>query len=128
MRIDPASNTPVFEQIADSVRSVVAAGVYRAGELIPSIRQQATDLLINPNTIKRAYELLEREGIIEPKPGLGMAVTGRAATIARARMEQSVKSSFVQGIRLGRASDLPRARIDDAYGKAWSDAGPGSAR
>ena len=73
MRLDPASSLPVFEQVAGSVVSAIAAGVFRPGELIPSIRQQATDLLINPNTIKRAYEALERDGLIEPRAGLGMA-------------------------------------------------------
>lgn len=130
MRIDPASSTPVFEQIASSIRSAIAAGIYRPGELIPSIRQQATTLLTNPNTIKHAYDQLEREGIIATRKGLGMAVTDRAVTICKASIEHSLKATFGQAIRLGQASEMPRSRIDEAYRKAWAEnaSGDGSTR
>ncbi|MFT3683782.1 MAG: ATP-binding cassette domain-containing protein [Phycisphaerales bacterium] len=64
MRIDPSSSTPAFLQIAEWVRAGVASGVYRAGDLVPSIRETALRFVVNPNTVKRAYEELEREGLI----------------------------------------------------------------
>jgi|ERR1043165_1360761 GntR family transcriptional regulator len=121
MKIDPGSNTPVFEQIADALRSGVVAGLYRPGEAIPSIRALALKLLINPNTITRAVEQLEREGIIESRKGLGMFVTDAAPEIARTATERSVQSTFTQGIHLGRAAQLTKARIDEVYRKAWPD-------
>lgn len=119
MRIDPSNHTPVFEQIADSLRSGVVAGLYRPGEAIPSIRALALKLLINPNTITRAYEQLEREGVIESRKGLGMFVTPSAIEIARTATEKTVQTAFSQGIHLGRAAQMSRARIDEVYKKAW---------
>jgi len=128
VKIDPHSNTPVFEQIADSLRSGVVAGLYRPGEAIPSIRALALKLLINPNTITRAVEQLERDGIIESRKGLGMFVTDAAPDIARTATERSVHSTFTQGIHLGRAAQLTRARIDEVYRKAWPASADGSKR
>jgi GntR family transcriptional regulator len=121
MKIDPHSNTPVFEQIADSMRSGVVAGLYLPGEPIPSIRALAVKLLINPNTITRAYEQLERDGIIESRKGLGMFVTSAAPEIARAATERSVQATFTQGILLGRAAQISKTRIDEVYRKSWPD-------
>src|SRR5579862_8964820 len=115
MRIEPGSDIPIFQQIAAAMRAEVAAGVYRAGDPIPSIRAHSTALLINPNTIKRAYDELERDGLVESRAGLGMFVTERGVQVARARTEQRVGLTFSQGIRLARAADLPRTKIDDAY-------------
>ena len=56
MSIDPASSTPVFQQIAEHVQRLVAAGVFRSGELIPSVRVMALELRVNPNTVQRAYQ------------------------------------------------------------------------
>ena len=124
MRILPNNSSPLFEQIADSVKSAIAAGVFRPGEAIPSIRSQATKLLINPNTIKRAYDELERAGLIESRAGLGMFVSAKAADLARDGVERSIKGSFVQGVRLGNAAHLERTRIDEVYRAAWSEAPP----
>jgi GntR family transcriptional regulator len=123
MRIQPGSDIPIFQQIAAAMRADIAAGVYRAGDPIPSIRAHSTALLINPNTIKRAYDELEREGLIESRAGLGMFVTDRGAHAARDRTERAVGSAFAQGIRLARAAELPKARVDAAYERAWSDRG-----
>lgn len=122
MKVTPDNPVPFFEQIADSVRASVAAGIYQPGDPIPSIRAQATRLLINPNTIQRAYEQLEREGLIESRKGLGMFVSGRAAQLAHRQIELSVKSTFVHGVRLGSAAQLARGKVDDLYRSAWNDA------
>ncbi len=123
MRIEPGSDIPIFQQIAAAIRAEIAAGVYRPGEQIPSIRAQSTALLINPNTIKRAYDELEREGVVEARSGLGMYVTDRSAQLARSRTERALAATFAQGIRLGCAAELARARIDEAYERAWSERG-----
>lgn len=121
MKVTPDNPTPFFEQIADQIRASVAAGIYLPGEPIPSIRSQATRLLMNPNTIQRAYEQLEREGLIESRKGLGMFVAPRAAQVAARKVEESVRSTFVQGVRLGSAAQLARGRVDELYRAAWSD-------
>ena len=74
MEIDLASSVPIFRQIVDGICAAVAAGVYKPGELIPSVRQQAITLLVNPNTVQRAYEQLERDGLLLTRRGSGMEV------------------------------------------------------
>ena len=82
-RIDANSSVPIFRQIADGLRSEVAAGIYRPGDRIPSIRQLSAALLVNVNTVQRAYEQLEREGVIVNKRGIGMIVASESAAAAK---------------------------------------------
>src|SRR5688500_9426092 len=64
MRIDPGSHEPIYLQIVAEVRKSIAAGVYKSGEMLPSLRVLAVDLRVNPNTVQRAYDQLEREGAV----------------------------------------------------------------
>ncbi len=121
MGIDPNSPVPIYQQIGDYIRSAVAAGVYRPGEMIPSLRAMALDLTVNPNTVQRAYEELEREGLIEARKGLGMFVTRNGTTSAQTKSEQAVYSAFGQGIRAGHAANMPAMHIRATFGKAWKD-------
>jgi GntR family transcriptional regulator len=121
MRIEPASSVPIFQQIADGVRASVAAGAYRPGDLIPSVRAQALALVVNPNTVQRAYELLEREGLIESRKGSGMVVVHDATIAARNGSGDAVRATFRQGIALGTASGMTRAAVDRTYREAWDE-------
>ena len=124
MGVDPHSATPIFHQIADHVRGAVAAGVYRPGEPIQSMRTLAVELRVNPNTVQRAFELLEREGLIQPRKGLGMFVTTNGASSARSKLEAAVYAAFSHGIRVGQAACLPAGQIRDSFEKAWKDMNP----
>lgn len=77
MRIDPKSNVPIFRQIADQLRGRIRRGVHRPGEMLPSLRVLALEIQVNPNTVQRAYELLEREGVVESQRGVGIFVSTR---------------------------------------------------
>jgi GntR family transcriptional regulator len=117
--IDPNSAVPVYQQIGDYIRRSVAAGVYRPGELIPSLRALALQLTVNPNT----YEELEREGLIQARKGLGMMVTNNGAAGAQRRSEAAVYDSFAHGIRAGAAAAIPPDRVRATFEKAWQDVG-----
>ena len=119
MSINPNSPVPVYLQIADHIRGAVAAGVYRPGEAIPSVRTLALDLTVNPNTVQRAYEELEREALIESRKGLGMFVSKHGTTSAQTQSEQAMQGAFVQAIRGGRAARIPAKRIRAAFDVAW---------
>ena len=123
MSIDPNSHVPIYQQIVDYVRRSVAAGVYRPGEMIPSLRQMALDLVVNPNTVQRAYEQLERENLVVARKGLGMFVTENGAISAQTKSETAVYSAFAQGISAGRAANMSTGRIRGTFKKAWDDAG-----
>ena len=121
MGIDPNSPVPIYRQIADYVRRAVAAGVYRPGEAIPSLRAMALELTVNPNTVQRAYEELERDGLIHARKGLGMFVTKRGVESAQSKSEAAVYAAFDQGIRTGRAANIPAKRIRVTFDQAWKD-------
>jgi GntR family transcriptional regulator len=118
MSIDPNSPVPVFRQIVEHIRRAVAAGVYRSGELIPSQRAMALELTVNPNTVQRAYEVLEREGLVRARKGVGMFVTDEGVLSARDKAEAGVHATFVQGIRAAQAAGIPVKRVRATFEKA----------
>jgi GntR family transcriptional regulator len=87
--IKPSSGIPIYRQIIEQVRRLVASGALRAGEELPSIRQAASHYEINPMTISKAYSLLEKEGVVEHVRGGGMRVASlhSAARTPRKRMD-----------------------------------------
>ena len=115
MSIDPASSTPVFQQIAEHVQRLLACGVFRPGELIPSVRVMALELKVNPNTVQRAYQNLETGGLVEVRKGIGMVVTNHGATTAKGRSRAVVQDAFRRGIRAGRAAAMPPEHIRDTF-------------
>jgi len=78
LRLDRHSGVPVFRQIQDQVRFLVATGILRAGEELPSTRALAGELGLNPMTVSKAYAWLEREGVLERRPGLALVVRAQA--------------------------------------------------
>ena len=80
--IDPSSGTPIYRQIVDQVRQAVAGGTLRPGDRLPPVRDLAVELTVNPNTVARAYQDLERDGVIETSRGRGTFVASGAAKVA----------------------------------------------
>lgn len=76
--INPSNGVAIFEQIARQVKYAVANEAIRAGELVPSVRELATKLAVNPNTVARAYRDLQADGFLEPIRGEGLRVTKQA--------------------------------------------------
>jgi len=74
LRLNPASGTPLYVQLVERLKHSIATGAIKAGEQLPSVRKMAEDLLINPNTVIRAYRDLEGEGIVELRHGSGVFV------------------------------------------------------
>jgi len=74
IQIDARSPMPIYEQVAAQVRHAVASGVLRKGDALPSVRQLAVSLRVNPNTVARAYRDLEAEGVVETQQGRGTFV------------------------------------------------------
>jgi GntR family transcriptional regulator len=81
--INPTNGVAIFEQIARQVKYAVASGALRAGELVPSVRELATKLAVNPNTVARAYRDLQADGFLEPLRGEGLRVTKQATDRSR---------------------------------------------
>lgn len=77
MKFAFSGSKPIYEQIEDYFRSLTISGVMKPGEKLPSVRELATGMSINPNTIQRAYRELENEGYIYSIPGKGSFVSER---------------------------------------------------
>lgn len=88
LRIDPSSSSPIFEQIAFRVKGAVAEGQLRAGDRLPSVRELARELAINPNTVARAYTALEAEGVIVRRQGSGCFVSERGSELRSSERER----------------------------------------
>lgn len=115
MLIDPKSPIPIFRQIADQLRQAVDAGVHKPGEMLPSQRVLAVEIKVNPNTIQRAYEALEREGIVETRRGVGVFVVQsdrRKLNGAETRLCSQYASAIRQALKAGVTPDATRVMFE----------------
>ena len=100
-RSNPASGVPVYLQLIEQVKHAIDVGALRPGEQLPAIRRVAEDLVINPNTVAKAYRDLEHEGVIELKQGAGafVAETGRTAHVETVKAGQPVLQAAIERLR-----------------------------
>lgn len=89
--LDHRSGLPVYRQLMDQIKYYVAAGTLRVGDLLPSIRELAQALVVNPTTIVKAYGELEHEGVIEMRQGKGAFVSDGGAGLPLAEREQVLR-------------------------------------
>lgn len=115
MGIDPNKHVPIYEQIIDHICGSIAAELFAVDGPLPSIRALALELVVNPNTVQRAYQELERLGLVRTRKGLGIFVTDDAVDLARRRSEESVRTMFSAGIDLGRQADLPQETMKSIF-------------
>ena len=103
--IQTGSTVSIYRQIVEQVCAAALAGRLSEDEPLPSVRGLAEKLVINPNTVSRAYAELVREGVLESRPGRGMFITQRrqiySAPERARRMEQAVTSLVSEGFMLG---------------------------
>jgi GntR family transcriptional regulator len=99
------SNVSIYRQIVEQVCAAALSGRLHDDEPLPSVRALAEQLVVNPNTVARAYGELAREGVIESRPGRGMFVSRRrqiySSVERRRRMEQAITSLVAEGFMLG---------------------------
>ena len=86
-RLDLASGVPVYRQIIDQVLLAVATGTLQSGRQLPTVRQVAVDLAINPHTVLRAYRELEIRGAISTQQGIGTFVTRQRVEVDQAERD-----------------------------------------
>ncbi len=115
MLINPVSHIPIFQQIVDAVQGSVAAGVYKPDEALPSVRTLALELAVNPNTVQRAYQELERQDLIRSRRGQGMFVAKQSAESARTRAEATIRTTFEHGILTARHAGLSASKIRSIF-------------
>ena len=117
--IDYQSKLPLYEQIAERFQAMILPGALPPGSQMPSVRSLAMDLSINPNTIQKAFSLLEQRGYIYTVRGRGnyVADTARLAEQEKASLLKEVNNLLIQGKELGISRKEFIAVVDMLYGK-----------
>lgn len=109
--VQPDGPVPIYEQIVAQVIYGVAAGTLPVGSFIPSVRELAEKLVVHPNTVARAFQDLERMGVVAARRGRGMEVTAEAPIACRARRQALVRSRIRQALQEAAASVLSPEEI-----------------
>ncbi|MEO9171192.1 MAG: GntR family transcriptional regulator [Candidatus Baltobacteraceae bacterium] len=121
LTVDPRSGVPIYLQVIEQVKRSVALGILQAGEQLPTVKQLALDLTINPNTVAKAYRELERDGVIETAAGRGSFVRtngsvesmkAAASDVARDAFESVVREAKSIGLNADDIRNLTNAAID----------------
>ena len=118
INIDPSSGLPIYIQIAQQIKTAVAMGRLQPEEPLPSVRQLAVELAVNPNTVARAYLDLEIEGVIYKRQGAGTFVSSQGVEMSKGERRRVVndllEKALVEGVNLG----LSETELRDAFGRA----------
>ena len=103
--VDPASDVPIFRQIVQQIKTAVAMGRLQPEDPLPSVRQLAVELAVNPNTVARAYLDLEIEGVIHKRQGAGTFVSSQGVRVSknerRRVLTELMEKAVVEGVNLG---------------------------
>jgi GntR family transcriptional regulator len=118
--LNSAADRPIYGQIADRVKFAVAGGVLRPGDLVPSVRELSKQLVVNPNTVARAYRDLQTEGLLESVRGMGLQVADGAVDRCRAARREMVRQRLRQVIEEARQSKMDPAEIEAILREEWA--------
>jgi GntR family transcriptional regulator len=113
LNLNPASGVPLYLQLMEQIKHAIETGVMRTGEQLPSVRQMAEDLVINPNTVAKAYRELEHEGVIELRHGAGAFI--RESIVPRASLMAKAQAILTRAIDQLTSLDLDEDEIRRHY-------------
>lgn len=131
IRIESAGRMPIYRQIVQQVREAVARGRLQPDERLPSVRELSRTLVVNPNTVARAYSELERDGILHTRQGLGVFVAAPKSELTKkARKERLLElldRLLTEAVCLGFTADEVAAVVDERVKRfQWTPAGSAS--
>lgn len=125
IRLDPRSAEPIFEQIVFAVKTALARGTATPGEKLPSVRELARDLAINPNTVVRAYEQLERDGVVVRRQGSGCFLSDRGSELGlaqrRRQLQDLLRRAATDAFHLGFTAEEVRAAMEQSLDQVQFD-------
>jgi GntR family transcriptional regulator len=117
IRPNPSSGVPIYLQLIEQVKHAIDTGALRPGEQLPGIRPLAEELVINPNTVAKAYRELEHDGVIELRHGAGAFVAPQAGAkklTDRLRAGQATVAAAVERLRARGTTDAEIRRLFEA--------------
>lgn len=129
-RVESASRLPIYRQLVSQIREAVARGKLRPEERLPSVRELSRQLVVNPNTVARVYTELEREGVLNTRPGLGVFVAQPKLELTRGvrreRMTTLVDGLLTEAVHLGLAAAEVRTLVEERIAKFQFPKGEGN--
>jgi GntR family transcriptional regulator len=121
LQIDHHSGQPIYRQVIDQVRRQIVARQLREGEPLPSVRDLAGQLRVNPMTISKAYSLLEMEGLLQRRRGVGLFVAAlrkdKAGRTKAGMLEDALTKAVVTAVQLGIPEEQARDMVAKLYQK-----------
>ena len=113
--ISPSAPNPIYRQIVEQVRRMVAGGQVQAGDDLPSVRAVALDHAINPMTVSKAYSILETEGLLERRRGIGMVIAKTKSRSARQNTVNLLLPALDSAAQIARQLGLTDAQALAAF-------------
>lgn len=106
-KLNPNSETPLYMQIVEQTKLAIAKGLFRNGDRFPSVRELSRELLVNQATVSKAFKELDRQGIIETKPGIGTFISFDDNKISKRidKMMEKLEDDFLEARYLGISLD-----------------------
>ena len=108
-QVDPTTRVPIYRQLMDQIRLAVARGRLKPGSRLPSVRVLSRELVVNPNTVARVYTELERDGVLNTRPGLGVFIAepqgDLSAAARRQRLAEIIDTFLTDAVHLGFSAD-----------------------
>ena len=119
MHLDADNGLAVYDQIVRQMKFAVADGALRSGEMVPSVRELARQLAINPNTVARAYRQLQDDGVLESVRGLGLSISSTArrqcqaerTRLIRARLRLVLEEALHSGLDASEIEQMTQAEV-----------------
>ncbi|MCA9123019.1 MAG: GntR family transcriptional regulator [Planctomycetales bacterium] len=106
LNINPANGIAIYDQVVRQVKFAVAQGAVKPGNLVPSVREMARELAINPNTVARAYQQLQSDGVLESVRGMGLEVAADAVKQCKSERQKLVQDRIRQALVEAKQSGL----------------------
>jgi len=117
--VDPRSPVPIWSQIEEGLRRLLAQGVLRAGDPVPSVRDLARDLRVNPATVSKAYQRLAEAGVLEVRRGEGTFVARVPPALPKAERQRALQDGARRYASLGLTIGAPRDEAEDELRSVW---------
>ena len=123
LEVDQRSGVPIYVQLVDGVRHALGVGTLRPGERLPTVRGLAEELAVAPNTVVKAYNELQRAGLIESRPGVGTVVVANSGEAVREQQVEALHERIVVLVRdavgLGITEDELWERFEREFERAY---------
>jgi GntR family transcriptional regulator len=125
LNINPADGIAIYDQVVRQVKFAVAQGAVKPGNLVPSVREMARELAINPNTVARAYQQLQADGVLEQVRGMGLEVAADAVKQCKSErqkmIQDRIRDALVEAKQSGLEGDELRQIVEKQVASVYRD-------